>query len=156
IDSDSQYLELTTSKKDVKDDTSSRWTQHVARHFEEYYYDGSGNVGACGTQFGSCKGALTKKRGYRDPTVDPITTAACTQLTASGEPVCVDYGFGYELFTGNRILEVRPVEMVNAGANPDAAQATHYTYDRAYALFPVEVHNELNQVVRRQFDLGTG
>src|SRR5262249_34934876 len=62
----------------------------------------------------------------------------------------------YDSGTGNKILEVRPAEMIASGADPTLARATHYSFDTTYSLFPVEVRNELAQRISRTFDLGTG
>jgi RHS repeat-associated protein len=149
------YLEMLLTSTDVTPGLEEG--VGTPTHYEEYFYDGGSAVGTCGTSFGAtCKGALTKKRVYRDPTVDPITTAACTQTMASGEPVCVDYGSWYDSTTGNRIADVRPANMQAAGGDPSTALARRYIYDTTYSLFPVKVTNELNQVVTRTFDKGTG
>src|SRR5262249_14347245 len=60
LDDAQQYLILTTRKVD-----QSAAGPVLSR--QDLFYDGSTSVDGCGSSFGTCKGALTKVRSYRDP-----------------------------------------------------------------------------------------
>ena len=117
----------------------------------EIFYDGSRDLEHCGNAFGSCKGALTAKRVYRDPRY-VVTGEACPN-----EEICVEYGAWFE-GTGNRTRIVRPSAMQKSRNAPDASStpATIFGFALPYRLFSRTETNELGHVVTRIFDLATG
>src|SRR4051812_40902284 len=98
-DPQADFLLLTTARHDYASPVTPGggppvWTLNA---HEEYFYDGSNQLGslasfACGASFGAgCKGALTKKRVYRDASVGSVTDPSC-----SDDTTCVDYGYWYD------------------------------------------------------------
>jgi RHS repeat-associated protein len=132
------------------DQEDSRTVAH-----EDYFYDGAASIDTPGTAFGSTRGLLTKKRVYRNLSVDQITDASC----GTNGTQCVDYGAWFDAVTGNKIRDVRPSEMARGTVNGDPSRATSfmlYEYDSDFALFAVRVTNPLGHREYRTFDVATG
>jgi RHS repeat-associated protein len=118
---------------------------------EEFFYDGSASVDSCGSAFGSCRGALTKHRVYRDLGAVQFNGPVCTDAN-----LCSDEGLWYDA-TGNPTRSMGPSQMVRAGGDPSstAVAASEVFYDPLH-VFPVRTRNALGQEITRTFDSALG
>src|SRR5262249_16966452 len=123
----------------------------VSQAREELFYDGSGTIDACGTSFRACKGALTKRRVYRNAQVAPGTTSGRTH-----ETVGVDDGVWDDGAAGNPIRHATAEAMRQSGGDPVSALAATVDFGGPYGLFPTVTMNQLGHRVEATFDLGTG
>jgi RHS repeat-associated protein len=129
--------------------------QGETAYHEDYFYDGGTRIDHPGSVFGVTRGLMTKKRVYRDLTLDHVNDIACRPDGFN----CVDYGSWFDSSTGNKVRDVRPSEMARSAVDGDPSRATSYTrydLDPDFALFAIRVTNALGHHVERKFDFGTG
>src|SRR5207249_4893563 len=102
---------------------------------EDFYYDGSTNLTACGRTFGgTCRGALTKRRVYRQFSSGPV--AGGQKCTGGSDPYCVDYGTWYDGSTGNPTRHIRPEIMTGFdGTDLSNAPGTRLNYDDVFGVY---------------------
>src|SRR5262249_17280199 len=111
----------------------------------------------CGSAFGACKGALTKKRVYRAPSLTDIDVHRCASPSA-----CADYGAWYDGATGNRTHEMRPSIMAATAYDGNAQTASgdlrikRYNFLDGFSLFATLVYNEYAHTYSYTIDHGTG
>ena len=116
----------------------------------EFFYDGSDDVNRCGILYGACRGALTKRRSYREP------AATVSANYCADETVCEDHGYVYDGNVGVLVAEIKPSDLKAARGDPNAAVPyVTYGYDANY-LYPATVRSVLGHTVTQVVDIGTG